>query len=466
MRAGKPNQISRARRPNDPLRVLGITWRPVSLYKAVVFSTTVVICFLLLFARVIPSRLELEVGRVTPREVRATRTVTFEDTEETERLRTIERQATPPIVKPIRGARQEALQDLDGIFDAVRTVRANASLTTLTARLQEARQQIVVSLSDNTLRALLRATDEVLTDLQDRTRRILDLHLTKDEIRNDLADRILESRNAIAEEVGTSNISRVYQPVVTELAQQALRPNQEIDQQATQRAQETAASRVDPATRTVEEGTPFIRRGDVVAKWQYDAAVQLGLITPSLDYLQILSLFVALLAVLVTLGLYIRTRLAEVYADARRLAVVGGALIVFLLAVRLAAEYGLMVAAAPAAAAFGALVLVILFDLELAFVAAIAMALLGGIAVVGNDPRAIILSALGAFVAALIGTLTTRRAQMVVRAAIAVAAANCAILLITNDVFGFTSEPRQVFYAFIGGLVAGVLAVATLPPLE
>jgi hypothetical protein len=37
---------------------------------------------------------------------------------------------------------------------------------------------------------------------------------------------------------------------------------------------------------------------------------------------------------------------------------------------------------------------------------------------------------------------------------------------VTNDVFGFSTELPELFYAFIAGLVAGVLAIAVLPRLE
>jgi len=448
--------------------IFGIPVHSVPLGKALVFVGTTVILYVLLSTRILPQGPPFEVGKPAPRIVTAPREVTYEDTQATALARENARDNTPPRYEVIPAARDTALRLVADVFDAIQKVRLDPEMTTVQERLRAVRGTLIVAASDDTLRILLTADPSALPRLRDRTQAIVDRRMTNESIRENTED-LSQRRPAIAEEVQQSSLAATFRPAVVEIAQRALRPNRKLDEAATQAAREAAAQAVPPIERTMGKGKVVVQKGEMVTAQQFDALRELRMVTPRLDLLQAFATFLALLAVLLLTGGYLRLCSREVYARARRLGLVGGTLIVTVAAARLSLPYNFFEPTTAAAAAFGATLLAILFDLNVAVVASLAMGLLAGMVVPGNDPRIILVLALAGMAASFSALYIAGRAQVAVRLALSIGLANCALLLMANEVFGVETAARllaYLAYTLIAGIVAGVLAILVISPLE
>ncbi|MFQ6133647.1 MAG: HD family phosphohydrolase [Armatimonadota bacterium] len=469
MRSPPNNRNDGRRRQRPKHTILGIPLGGVSLGKALVFVGATIILYLLLSTRIVPQGPPFELGKKAPRDVRAPRAVTYVDTEATALARQQARDSEPARYEAISTALPTAVALVNDVFDVVQNARANPELTTLAERLRVVRGTLIVAVSDETLRTLLTIPDpNILPQLQERTRSIVDRRMTNEIIRDNTED-LTQKRSEIADEVKSSNLAVAFRPAVIEIAQLALRPNQKLDEAATEEAKEAAAKAVEPIRRTLERGELVVRENEVVTQQHLDALGELRMVKPHLNLLQAFAIFFALLAILLLTWGYFRLCSPQVYGRARRLGVVSATLIVTLAAARLSLPYNFFEPVTVAAAAFGVTILAILFDINVGLVTSLAMGLLAGMVVTGNDPRVILVVVLAGMVASFSALHIAGKAQVAVRVAIGIGLANCAILVTANEVFGAeTASPILVYLAhtLIAGIVAGVAAILVLSPLE
>ncbi len=310
--------------------VLAKTAPPAAALDLPQFALTVITIALLSFlmsVNLIPDRVSLHKGEVSRREVRASRTVFYVNTEKTGLNQQAARANAYPVYDRDIRAVPNALHIAEEFFDKVVAERSSlprrpslrsTSLSQAAARLQLAYR----SFSRPQLQSLLTVSPALLDKIHDiaasrvRMAMSMDIHDKYDQARpsTDLAH---------AEEDITGAARATLAPqdsaIVTRVAQLSLRPNLLYSAQKSEVSREYAARQVPPVYEQIAPGDKIIGVGDTVTQDHLDKFTALGLLNPHIALQAGIGVCI-LAAVMVLLVVYFIGRtLPKLYHDTRRL---------------------------------------------------------------------------------------------------------------------------------------------------
>ncbi|MFY9139314.1 MAG: HDIG domain-containing metalloprotein [Thermacetogeniaceae bacterium] len=220
-------------------------------------------------------------GQVSPTNIYAPRTIVYVDEEETERLRN---EAANRVEKSYQED-ADALQRQHGLvnstFDKIRELRdeelpPEEKLEQLRSFLaQEIGVPVsdVEDISDNSLTAMLAASDQELDNAQSLSR-----NLIQEELRYGLkADGLNSARDNLAYKVTISDMPDQWKAVVSTVLVHILEPNLIFDNETYQRRVEQARADVPEVVRTYQAGQVIVREGDIITEVDLAVLRQLGL---------------------------------------------------------------------------------------------------------------------------------------------------------------------------------------------
>lgn len=260
----------------------GIQLDPVRL--AIAAGTAGILC-VLLSIHLWPSRVNLKLGEVSPREIVAQRTVRFLDSEATRR------------------ARSEAAQDARKY-----TAIPNATPAALQRLHENLQRELVFGMQDDDAQKKAEAIAErLVTRAMSRA------------IRND-PDELQDARRALRESPEFAPIAPdIVRSAVVRAASEALSHNLNLDSGETDRAQQEAQQSVKPIYRRFAAGQTVIRANEPVTQFHLDAFGALGLQNAKIDATSIAMVCVLVLMILTFVASYLRLFQPQVYQDRSRL---------------------------------------------------------------------------------------------------------------------------------------------------
>jgi len=271
------------------------------------FMVAAFLCFHLL-----PPRVRLEVGERSPEEIKAPRTVTYVDTEATERLRQEAAAKVPPQFRPDREALREAERAIASVFEEARKV-ALLPEGSAKGKASKLAQRIALALPDEALKTLATSSPLALEQMEGYAKSLL-RSIMGAGIR-DLPGEMERARGEARRRAGELGLRPDYSRCVGELVAAALRPTLLYDPEATMALRREAVRRVRPVLRRVEAGEVVIREGEQVTQRHLDEIEALGLTHPRLSMGQIFaSLLISSLAVFL-LAAYLRKADPETFAS-------------------------------------------------------------------------------------------------------------------------------------------------------
>ncbi|MHB0876033.1 MAG: HD family phosphohydrolase [Anaerolineae bacterium] len=263
-------------------------------------------------------------GSVSPRDIVASRSITYASEVLTERARQsaeaaegIVYDASDPAVtrQQVSLARQ--------LLDRITAVRDDAdlpaadkvdALTTLTE----------VSLSPTSIERIIAFGDEEWLVVEDETTRVLGAAM-RSVIR---ADDLTEARRGVPALVSL-DLPDNQAGVVVDLVSDLVAANTFANEERTAEAHRRAREAVEPVTTSLEAGQVIVRAGDRVTELQMEALQQVGLMAPARDWRQDASALLSVAVVMMLLYLHLVINDPDVGRDWRRLSILGGLSLAF-----------------------------------------------------------------------------------------------------------------------------------------
>ncbi|MCL6551783.1 MAG: HDIG domain-containing protein [Firmicutes bacterium] len=409
----------------------------------------------------LPPRLDLQPGRPSPRDIRAPRTVEFEDHVRTEALRAEAMRAVPPVLRHAPAQVAAARQAVVTAFAAVRDLRTRSRLTSVVAGMAAVRAAVALPLSDVAAAAAATAPLGHLDRAAKAAEAAVDQAMAAGVRSEDLAMARERARQAVRD----AGLPPGLQALAAEVAAAAVRPTMEVDQARTAAARLAAASAVPPVRVRLERGQIILRDGDVVTPAHLRMLAAAGLYPPRVGWAGVGGVVIVVALALAATGAYLWQYQPEVWASERLLVVWS---LIVVLTVFLGQALG-----APrfsdflAPTAMGAMLLGILLRRRLALFSSAVVAVLVGLASERQLAAAVV-----AFLGGLAGVFATRqihRRSDFGLAGLVVGAANAVAIVGMGLAEGRELYPAAVVagaWGVAGGLLAGVAAIGVLPFVE
>ncbi|NPA91110.1 MAG: HDIG domain-containing protein [Chloroflexi bacterium] len=245
-------------------------------------------------------RVQLDVGDVSPVDIRAPRSIRYESEVLTRAAREKAAQAIPEVYDPPQPqiARQQ-INRLKAIIDFINTVRANpyASVEEKTREIQAITD---LALPPDMARMIVTMPENRWALVANESLETLRLAMSREIRENELA--VVRSNVPLL--VDQTRLSEPEALLVTRIVQALLRANTFPNPQKTERQRQKAREAVEPVVVQYEAGEIVVRSGEVVTEAQVEALDKLGLRQKRITWSQIASWALLLLLFWITVLLY------------------------------------------------------------------------------------------------------------------------------------------------------------------
>jgi hypothetical protein len=320
----------------------------------------------------------LQAGDVAPRDVKATRSLSYVSELKTEQARVdAERRVAPVYTPPDAGVSRQQVAKVRQVLDFVRAVRAD-TITPI-----DQRRAMLLSVPDLALSAaqidnllvLPQATWEAIAQ---ETITVVDLSM-----REAIRDVDVSEKQARLPALVSIALSEEQAALVSALAQGFIVPNSFLDEEATARQRSEARNAVEPAQVSYVAGQIVIREGQVVTLEMVEALEHLGLATPRIGWSDVAGLALLALLAAAIMGLYLWRYEPELSRQPRNLFLLILLMFAFVIAAKLVVPGRAVLPYVFPAAAL-AMLLTVLLGAGLALTASAVLAALIGVMTDGS----------------------------------------------------------------------------------
>ena len=278
-------------------------------------------------------RAALELNKPSTRDVRASRSVIYADSEKTASLKQVAMDAARPVYDVDEHAATKAHDTVQEIFAGLEAARAapphraapksNAvrpgkrinvnAVAQVTPAMQSA-----TGLPETYLRRLLTVPPTVFQRLRDTTARLVDEAMDR-EIR-DKPGELTNAQQTVLRRAKETLPASEDARIVSAIASQALRPNHLVNHAKTQSARLAAAANVPRAYGRLFPGDKVIGVGEIVHQDTLDKMTALGLLDPRQELTTGFAICLLAAVMVLLVAYYIAHALPTLYQDTRRLA--------------------------------------------------------------------------------------------------------------------------------------------------
>lgn len=422
---------------------------------------TVLILSFLLSMHLLPDRVNLHVGDVSPEEIRAHRTVRYVDTVETQRLRDEAASLVPKVYRTVPNATTGAIESVDNIFGVVRRARLDQGLATIPDKLSFINRNLSTDLDPGIMIALLRLDQPTFDQAELCSKQLIGTIMSR-EIRDDADVRTerQEFRRQFIKYLGSSR----YAGTVALVGSSLIIPNRIFDLSATNEAAEKAMRAVQPQVRQIYIGDVVIEKGEKVRSEHMDKFVALGLSHPQIDYVSVVCISMLIAGIVVFAIVYLARYHPRVYASTKLLLFLSLIVVVSVLGLKLG---GTMLGIKLSGVQFGYYTMIwvaaagmltaILLDPQLAVLIVALLSVTSGLAM-NHDLRWSLASLLSSLVA-IYAVSDIRHRSDVMRAGAALSAANMTMVWLIGRIAGDDMHDLMVgsVWAVAGGFGAVLL---------
>ena len=393
---------------------------PVSAGRVLVFTIALAIgLFLVLFPRALP-RITLDTGSTATQTVRSPQDISYQSDILTQRQRDQAAANVPPRLVFDSSVKARQSLRLDEVLWAVTTIRLSGLDATQKSGALTSLQG--VQLSPRAAVLALALTDPEWGRVQTEARVALSTAMDG----TIPPDGVSAARDALNERTN-ARLGEGIGIIVKEIAGALLAPNQLIDQAATARARDDAGAAVPAVTVTIAQGEIILRPGDTVAGADIEKLEELGLVSGTIEANDIAPAAILSLLSAAVIGSYLALARPLLVAKRRRLALLGGVMLLSVAAARLGVlaffpdnDRLFLFYALPLA--LGPVLVAALLDISLGLVVAALSAALAGFAayfrpeataVLAARPQDALQMVAAVLFAGTVGALVTHRASRV-----------------------------------------------------
>ncbi len=449
----------------------------IRLQKLVLVVGLFITVYLILAFVSMPARLDLSVGRPSPRTIYAPRDT--EDSYKTEQKRKEAAEEVRDVYDYDPAVLDEALSEIDVFFDRVIKIKdeevelaeeaeeageaeeIDEELKTA-ARVEKLQTLLPEELSEETVAALL-TSESTLRDLQGRLNNTLK-ELFEDGIKENEED---QAKKKLAEEIAPYPFSANLKQIAEVLGISLIEPNLHYNEEATEQNRELARQQVDPVI--IMRNTLIVSEGELISEHQMSQLEDLGLIRGQrADYPAFIGLFLLLVILFALVGIYMSIFVRDVFTSPRLLLLMGIVFVITLLFCVAASFFsGYLIPVA-----IGVILITVLFGYKLALIINLVLILMVGL-ITGGDFSFMFVAIAGGLVSIYVVSRLSQRNDLA-RAGFYVAVTNAVVILSAYLFFGHVSLEYDSLLNFSYSMMAGVgngilssvVAIGFLPYLE
>ncbi len=427
--------------------------------KVAIGAATCVVLTLVTGVQYLPARLQLREGRVSPRDVTASRTVEFVDRARTEALRRAAADSIQPVYRRSAGEITHAQDVIAQTVAVVERARRGGGLSYTERRVLLSRES-PIPLNDPAALAALTVDAAALALARTTAERVVTASMDAGIKPEELPRAQMQARVAIR----ALQLSGRTMTLASALVQGALGPNITIDVAETQRLQQRAAESVEPVTTRILRGEIVVRRGEVVTEAHMQKLAALGLVRAPFSWQRPLGVALIVVLLVATSFAYLRQYHPDIWAEDRLLLVWSLAVV---LTVGLARALVAQVNPYAIPLAAGAVLIAVLLRPRLALYTAAVISMMAA-TVVGADIRLGLVTFVGSSVGVYaIKRIVHRTDLMLAGAWVGGANAICILALNLMDQLPWYPDiATDAIYGSANGVIVGVIAIGTLPYLE
>lgn len=386
---------------------------------------------LLLTIHLLPNRLSMKIGEIANRDIVAPRTIRYEDTEATRRLRD--------------DARLNVAKRYSAVPDAV-PLALDALTLALTDPDGNDTHRLPADVRSNSLLIGTRVVREAMErPLRDDTDDLSQAH------------QLLRQSPLLAEIADPS-----VRNIVTQAVVHALRPNMRYDAEGTERIRQDTIAAVRPQIRRLTSGAVVIRAGERVQQPHIDALTALGMLNAKIDPLSVVVI-VSLVALLILLvGAYLALFDRALYDDTARLTLLAILTVISVVGIKIGStllglpfsgvHFGYLAMMCVASAG---MVISLMLSPSVATLVVALLAVVSGL-VLNNELRFTLLT-LSSALAGIVGVATLKHRGDLIRAAGILCGANALLIAVVGQLEG--DQPLEMLSGMIWGVIAGLFAI-------
>jgi hypothetical protein len=247
-----------------------------------------IILSFLLTIHLLPDKVDLHVGDVSPQEIRAHRTVKYVDSIETERLRMEAANRADKVYKVVPSAAYKATESITETIEGLERARLDERSASIASKIILVKGNISIDLSDESLESLLKADDTTFKQIGAYTKQLVREILDR-EIRDDTND-VEKARAEFSRRIRNYIVDRGSAVAAVQMGNSVIRPNRIFDPAETNAAREREMRTVPPQYRQVFIGDVIVQKGESITPSHIEKFVALGLSHPRIDYLAVISI--------------------------------------------------------------------------------------------------------------------------------------------------------------------------------
>jgi len=425
-----------------------------------IFGTTLFCLVGLLSFGPLPSSIGFKTGQVSPRTVKAERTIEVVNLQATEAARKQAAESVPKVFVFDPAASKLSEDKLGATFALLQEVAAlRRKRNTAANSIRDLIYRLPISLSPGALETLTRSTPENLREMEQRSHELL-WRVLETGVRT---DQMADARRQIMQESESrfASLSTSARQAIVEVAAECVVPNRNFDRDATLGAQEAAMAEVKPVTTVVPEGVVVIREGEVISADNMRVLDALGMNQIHFNYRRTLGHGVLVATFMFVVVSFLGRERPDLYSRPRSLSLIAAIAIFTAFVCRSLSGFSPFLAPVAVCSVLGS----VLVDSRLAILLTAFMSLYLGVMT-----QSLSITCIG-FVAGVSGILALGRADhrshlisAMLAVAVSYAVGALTFSLIANKVW--QSGAQDIIFGALNGVISVALAVGVLPIME
>lgn len=423
----------------------------------------------LLSLNFVPERVDIKVGQPSPKTIKATRTIEFEDKIKTAEAKQRAAEAVGKVHDENSGALERVTSNITGVMDKVKAVSGNSQLTQKD-KISNLKTGIPFTMPEGVYESLATYDSQTIQNIDVKTREIVTQAMNKG-ISEETLDKVKASLKD--EDVAALDMPRDAKVFMGGLIDTFLEPNYIYNADATQKKRETAMDAVVPVRVAVQRGEKIIGEGEIATPDHIQKLEALGLLKAPVPISAVFGIAVLVGISMCVILIYLYQHRKDIYDNENYLLLI--ALIVLLalslaktiMAIELTPEWSSLLGYLIPVA-FASMLLAILLDTKLALlVTAILSGLIG--VITGNELRFALVGLISGMVGVYSVSKLSQRSDLAKAGLVYISSANILAIMSVELVTRGADSTAIALGAIVGllnGVFSAVLTIGVLPYLE
>lgn len=417
----------------------------------------------------VPDRLDVKVGQPSPKTIKATRTIEFEDKIKTAEARQRAANSVGKVHDENPGTLEQVISDINSVMTRVKAINANAQLTPQ-EKGKQLKEVIPFSLPAGVYTSLAGFNAQTIQTIDVQTRVIVTKALKKGILEENL-DQIKSS--LLEEDVAALDIPGDAKVFVGALIENFLQPNYLYNADATEKKMEAARDAVTPVRIAIQRGEKIIGEGEIATPAHIQKLEALGLLKAPVPISAVVGIAILVGLAITIVMIYLYQYRQDIYYNENLLVLIclvvifGMLLAKTVISIDIKPELsGLMGYMIPIATV--SMLLAILVDTKLALLITAMTSAMAGI-ITGNDLRYTVVGLISGLVAVYSVSKLSQRSDLAKAGLLYVSAVNVMAIISAELVtrgLSYTTVAIGIIFGILNGIFSAILTIGLLPFLE